>query len=273
VIILIQKKLKLFISQKPKQLLKSALMGFFNPFLYYLILFKAYDLLPAQEAQPLNYTWAIVLAILSIPVLKQKVHPLSFVALLISFIGVFIISVKGNIFSLNLLNFGNVSRETSAEASSFGLSDPLGVGLALSSSIIWAVYWLMNIKDKRDTIIKLFTSFLFGTIYITLTTLITGNLALFNPIGIVTTVYIGVFEMGVTFVLWLKALDYSENSGLMGNFIYLSPFLSLVFIHFILGEAIHPSSIIGLLLIVGGVLLQQYLIGRMNKKRNIKNEN
>lgn len=215
-----------------------------------MILFKAYDLLPAQEAQPLNYTWAIVLAILSIPVLKQKVHPLSLPVLLISFIGVFIISTKGNIFN-------------------FELTDSLGVTLALSSSIVWAVYWLLNIKDKRDAVIKLFTSFLFGIIYITITLIITGNFIWFhnNPFGIVMTLYIGMFEMGLTFLLWLKALDYSENSGLMGNFIYLSPFLSLVFIHFILGETIHPSSILGLILIVGGVLLQQYLIGKMNKKR------
>ena len=34
--------------------------GFLNPFLYYIILFKAYSLLPAQEALSLNYTWPLV---------------------------------------------------------------------------------------------------------------------------------------------------------------------------------------------------------------------
>ena len=34
-------------------------MGLFNPFLYYLVLFKAYDLLEAQEAGTLNYIWPI----------------------------------------------------------------------------------------------------------------------------------------------------------------------------------------------------------------------
>ncbi|MDX1565627.1 MAG: DMT family transporter, partial [Phycisphaeraceae bacterium] len=47
--------------------------GLLNPFLYYLVLFEAYDLLPAQQAQPLNYTWAITLSLLSIPLLKQKI--------------------------------------------------------------------------------------------------------------------------------------------------------------------------------------------------------
>src|SRR5690606_31812383 len=47
---------------------KSGLaFGLLNPFLYYLVLFEAYDRLPAQIAQPLNYTWAITLAVLAVP--------------------------------------------------------------------------------------------------------------------------------------------------------------------------------------------------------------
>ena len=42
-----------------RSLRESALFGLINPFLYYLVLFEAYDRLPAQIAQPLNYTWAI----------------------------------------------------------------------------------------------------------------------------------------------------------------------------------------------------------------------
>src|SRR5690606_9211070 len=49
-------------------------LGFCNPFLYYLVLFNAYALLPAQQALPLNYTWGVVLALLSVPLLKQKLR-------------------------------------------------------------------------------------------------------------------------------------------------------------------------------------------------------
>ncbi len=44
-----------------RQLVMCAGLGLLNPFFYYLVLFKAYDLLPAQVAQPLNYTWALTL--------------------------------------------------------------------------------------------------------------------------------------------------------------------------------------------------------------------
>src|ERR1035437_8959887 len=52
---------------------KSALLGALNPFGYYLILFQAYSLLPAQVAQPLNMIWPITLALLSVPLLKHKI--------------------------------------------------------------------------------------------------------------------------------------------------------------------------------------------------------
>ena len=64
-ILTLQGKLRLLIGGTARDYLRSALLGFLNPFLYYLILFHAYDLLPAQEAQPLNYTWPLMLVILA----------------------------------------------------------------------------------------------------------------------------------------------------------------------------------------------------------------
>ena len=103
-----------------RTLINSALLGLINPFLYYLILLKAYQLLPAQVAQPLNMIWPIILVFLSVPILKQKIKRRSFFALFISFIGVYIISSQGNLFSP-------------------GHADTRGVLLATGSSVFWAV--------------------------------------------------------------------------------------------------------------------------------------
>jgi drug/metabolite transporter (DMT)-like permease len=50
----------------------SLVLGAVNPLIYYLILFQAYALLPAQEAQAINYTWALTMTLLSVPLLKHK---------------------------------------------------------------------------------------------------------------------------------------------------------------------------------------------------------
>ena len=245
-VLLIQNKLALFRKQARSQYLHSALLGFLNPFFYYFILFKAYELLHAQEAQPLNQTWAVILPILSIILLKQKIKLTSILALFISFFGVLIISTRGNLLG-------------------FSFTDPLGVGLALFSAVIWSLFWIYNVRDKRDEIVKLFLNFAFGFVYILIVIL------LFSPWllpaaegiawiripsypGLIGAVYIGIFEMGLTFVFWLRALKLSKTTAQVSNFIYLVPFISLVVIHFTVGEIIHLSTIFGLVFIIAGGL-------------------
>ena len=144
--LIFQGKLGEVFRQTPMQILNSALVGALNPLIYYLILFKAYSLLPAQLAQPLNMVWPITLALLSVPLLNQRIGWVSIVALFISFTGVIFISSQGGI-----TNFKNTSVP--------------GVLLALASSIVWSLYWILNVRDKRDEIVKLFLNFLFGFIF------------------------------------------------------------------------------------------------------------
>ena len=237
IILLCQRKIGLLLNLSVKEVFRSALLGFLNPFIYYLVLFKAYSILPAQEAQPLNWTWPIVLTLLSALVLKQKLSAASMAAILLSFTGVLVIAVKGDFAALHF---------TSLE----------GDALAVVSSLFWASYWILNLRDRRDPVLKLFLNFTFGVIYISALMMASGVLVFPTPFALGTAVYIGLFEMGVTFVIWLKALTIAESSAKIANLVYITPFLSLVFIHIILGETIHPSSIIGLTLIVGGILLQ-----------------
>ena len=238
VIILLQGKLEEVRSCSRTDLLNSAKLGFLNPFLYYLVLFKAYSLLPAQEAQPLNFTWPIMLAILSVPILNQKMSPASIVALVVSFSGVMVISTRGDI-------------------AGFRFTNPLGAGLALGSSVIWAMFWLQNMKDGRDEVCKLFLNFLFGFLFISIPFLLFTDLtrpSLWGPAG---GIYIGLFEMGLTFVLWMRALRYSTRTSHVANIIYATPFASLLVISFVVGETIRAPTVIGLVLIVAGILLQQ----------------
>ncbi|MBO8175599.1 MAG: DMT family transporter [Thermococcus sp.] len=213
----------------------SAVLGLINPFLYYLVLFNAYSLLPAQEAQALNYTWPIMLTLLSILLLKQKVRLRNFLGVLISFCGVLVISTRGNIAALKFAN-------------------PYGAFLGLTSALIWATYWILNLKDEREAVIKMFFNFAFGFIYALVFVLLVHGLT-FPPLkGLAGAVYIGAFEMGITFLLWLKALELSETTVQIANLVYLTPFISLVIIHFVVGEEILISTVIGLALIVAGII-------------------
>lgn len=238
-ILILQKKLSLLKTLELKDYLRSAILGLLNPFLYYFILFKAYTLLKAQEAGTLNYIWPIVLVLFSIPLLKQKISYKSIIAIIISFLGIIIISTEGNILTLQ---FSNI----------------LGVSLAAGSAIFWALYWILNMKDKRDDILKLFINFCFGFFYILITCLILGIIDFPSTNALIGSVYIGFFEMGITYFFWLKALSFSINTAKVSNLVYLSPFLALIFIRITVGETILVSTVVGLAFIIGGILLQKY---------------
>ncbi len=228
-----------------RNLLNSAFLGFLNPFLYYVILFWAYSLLPAQEAMVLNYTWPVVLVLLSIPILKQRIRGLSILAILLSFAGTILIAFRGD------FQF-------------FRIADPLGFALAAGSSMVWALYWIFNMKDSRQPIEKLVINFAFGTLYILILTIIISDPFPQKQIGLAGAVYVGLFEMGFTFLMWLTALKYADTTARISNLIFLSPFLSLIFIHLFVGEKIIASTIIGLFLIIAGVLLQHFSASKPN---------
>jgi drug/metabolite transporter (DMT)-like permease len=238
IIVLAGNKVHLIRITTRKELLSSAILGFINPFLYYLILLKAYQLLPAQVAQPLNMIWPIILVFLSVPILRQKIERKSFLALLISFAGVYIISSQGR-----LLEPGH--------------SDLTGIFLATGSSVFWALYFILNVKDKRDEGVKLLLNFVFGSIYLIVTMIVTRRLQIETGFrGVAASVYVGVFEMGITFLFWLKALQMATTTAKVSNLVYLAPFLSLVFIHFILHEPVYYTTLLGLVFIISGIFIQ-----------------
>jgi len=214
------------------------LLGAINPLLYYVILFQAYDLLPAQQAQPLNYTWALVLSLLAVPLLGQKLHRADIIALVLGYFGVLIISTRGDLLGLQF-------------------DSGLGVLLALLSTVIWALYWILNVQNKAPADVSLLLCFLHGTPLVLLAAWWWDGIPLSTE-GMLSAVYVGVFEMGVTFILWMNAMKLATHTSRVSNLIFLSPFLSLILIHYILGEEIGMSTFVGLVLIVLAVSYQQY---------------
>ncbi|HPE62270.1 MAG TPA: DMT family transporter [Thiolinea sp.] len=216
----------------------SLVFGALNPALYYLILFQAYDRLPAQEAQIINYTWAITMALLAVPLLKQPLRRQDIAAAILCYFGVVVIASHGNLLDIHF-------------------SDPLGVILALISTLIWALYWIFSTRDLREPVPGLFLNFLCALPLILGWCLFTGELENIRWQGVWGAVYVGVFEMGLTFVLWLNAMKLTESTARISNLIFISPLLSLAFIGLVLDEPILGSTLWGLGLIVGGLLVQQ----------------
>ena len=228
----------------------TLISGCINPVLYYLVLFAAYDRLPAQVAQPINYTWAIVLTFLSIFFLGQRITRADFIAAFVCYTGVVVIAMQGQLPSLHNFEAGAMFSD--------GEGAGLGLLLAILSTFIWATYWIINVRDEREPSVAVCLNFVVALPVSFFACLIFSSPVVASTNHLIGAVYIGVAEMAIAFLLWSKALKMAENTSRVSNLVFISPFISLVLIHLILGESIHSTTYIGLLLIVGGLLYQQY---------------
>lgn len=249
--ITIRRNWKQIISMPNKIWRYFALLGLLNPLTYYLVLFKSYDLLPAQVAQPVNYFWPILLLILLAIFTRQAIPLKKYIGMFISLGGLILISAGGK-------------QSDNMEIPAFGLF------LGLMSALLWASYWMINNKNKEkaDATTACFMSFLFGSIYLTLGIPFIGVEGLLAPHtsdfspnivnGILSGMYVGAFEMGIPFICFGLAMRKTSNPALVNQLCYLSPFLSLFFVSTILGEQIVPTTYIGLMLIVAGIVFNEY---------------
>jgi len=238
-ITLIQGKLGLIKSFSKSDLVRCAFLGLLNPCLYYIILFKGYDVLPAQEAMVINFSWPIMIVILSIPILKQKIDIKSFLSIVVCYIGVVVIASKGNVFSMQF-------------------ESPLGVSYILITTVIWSLFWLFNTKNSNDSVVSLFLIFLFSLPYILIIAYYSDSFVIPSLKGVIGSAYIGLFEMGVSVVLWQLALKTSTTVSRVASLVFITPFLSLLILYFVLKEDILVSTIFGVILICLGLILQKY---------------
>jgi len=235
-VLAVQRRLGLLLQVDRRTLGMCAGLGLLNPFFYYLVLFKAYALLPAQVAQPLNFTWALTMAWLAIPVLGQRLRLRDALAGIVCYSGVLVITTGGDLRSMQI-------------------DSVPGVVLALGSTLIWALYWLANARMRFDPVAGLFLGFLFSLLPVTAVNWLFSDFQI-SATGLALGAYVGAMEMGFTFVLWLTAMRLTTSTARIANLIFLAPFLSLVFIHFVLGEHLRAATVPGLILIVAGLWYQ-----------------
>jgi drug/metabolite transporter (DMT)-like permease len=225
-----------------KQWLFYALIGLLNPVIYYLVLFKAYALLPAQIAQPINYSWPILLLILIAIVIHQPIPRRKYIGMALSLGGVTLISIGS----------GQIQQSAIPVA---------GLLLAFLSALLWAGFWIVNKMNQNvDNTVNLFVIFLFGSVYLLIASLfVPVNLTSTN--GFLASMYIGAFEMAIPFIFFSLALKKTNNPVLINQLCYLAPFTSLFIIHLVLKEHIYTTTFIGLILIIVGIIFNEYFAG------------
>ena len=212
-------------------------IGTLNPGLYYTLLFEAYARLPAQEAMALNYTWALTLPLLAAPLLKQALQRRDIIAALISYVGVFVIATHGEPWTLTL-------------------NEPTGIALAMGSTLIWGLCWIANTQHALNPVHALFLNFSAATPMLFVVVYLSDGFQDIPLGGLLGGLYVGIFEMGISFIFWLNAMRLTRSPANISTLIFLSPPISLVLIWLVLGEPIELFTLTGLSFILLGLFWQ-----------------
>ena len=221
---------------RKSKVLKALGLGLVNPVLYYVVLLYAYDLLPAHVAQPLNYTWAIMTALLAIPLLKQHLSVRKLLGIVIGYAGVLVLV-------------------TGANLSTDFKYDPIGILLALTSTLIWALYWIASVNIHLSAWWFMWLGFTAALPILTILCFALSGIPNLSAWNISAGAWIGLFEMGFAFLLWQRAMATTTSAATLSQLIFLSPILSLGLIVWVLGESIHISALVALVLIGIGFLI------------------
>ncbi len=220
----------------PGQRVRALLLGGML-YLYYTLLFVAYDYLPAQIAQPINYTWALMLALLASWVMKQKLSLKEFLCMLLAYSGVVVISTGGS--------------------GALGPLHPLGLACVIASTLLYALYWIGNTRSGLPPLPGLVVCFICSAALAAVTLLVRGE-ALAVPLRpLLGGVYVGLFELAIPFLLWGMALRLTSSVARISTLPFLVPFLALFWISLVLHEPIAWTTPTGLVLIVAGTIMQQ----------------
>lgn len=230
-------KIKLLKSYTVKDFLIIILIGLPGTFFYNIFYYAGTDILPASQAFIVNYMWPIMIVVFACIILREKMTFKKGCAIAVSFLGVGIVTGK-DIFT-------------------GGSNVLLGVLYCFLGAVSYGIFTVLGKKFHYDKTLLMSLNYLLTFVFTTVINAISGNMFMPSASQTIGFAWNGIFPMGIACTTWVIAID-KGNTAKISNLAYITPFLSLVWTFFILGDQgiKNPSSLIGLCVIVAGIFIQ-----------------
>ena len=233
---LIKGNFKYFKLYRPRDLLIMAAIGALGTFAYNLLLNLGINSMQASQAFIINYLWPMMAVIFGCILLKEKFTARKLIAVVLSFAGVIVVTSNGNLLQLDR---GSL----------------VGGGCCVLAAVFYGLFTVLNKKTSYDSyfamLIYHIMSFVLPVIFMALT----GEAFLVEAATLPGLAWIGIATGAVAFTTWALALKQGDTAK-VSNLAYITPFLSLIWTTAVLKERFNFYSLAGLLLIIGGILVQ-----------------
>jgi len=210
-------------------------IGIPSTIFYYMFYYAGTDILPASQAFIINYLWPIMSVIFACVILREKLTAKKLIAIFISFLGVIVV-IGGDINDFN----GQML---------------IGALCCILGAVSYGLFTALNQKMNYNKSMTLMVSYLATFIFTTLVNLINGDIFIPGTNQMLGFVWNGIFTVAIANAFWVIALETGKTEK-VSNLAYITPFLSLVWTSLFLNEEIKLNSLVGLVIIIAGILIQ-----------------
>lgn len=212
----------------------AVFLGFLGTYLYYVLLYFGYANAPGMEVLIVQYSWPILIVILSLFILKEKLTLFKSLSIILGFIGVFFVITKGKI---TQLQFDNITV----------------VGVVLFAALTFALFSVLSKKIILDDFSLLIIYFITATVISFISMLLFSEWKLPSSQNILPVIINGFFVNGLSYIFWIKALKSGEAS-FIAPFVFLTPVLSSILLILFFNEPFYNAYLIGMSSVIMGGL-------------------
>ncbi len=238
VVVVIQGKLSLIKKYRIIDYWRFFLLGFLGVYCNYYLLYTSFSrVVTTQETYIVYYTWPIWVVVMAFVILRERFAFKNLIAILLGFIGVVVVVSRNGRFTLLY-------------------EDILSYLMAVGAAVCYSLFSVLSKKFDYDRTTSMFFAYIFSFILISVTTMVVSYIPFVGVGELVGLMWLGVFTYSIAFISWLLALKNGATEK-VSNLIFFTPFVSLIYISFFLGEKITIFSVVGLCLIVVGIILQK----------------
>ena len=229
-------KIRLLRRCTAKELAIMAGLGVLGPFLNAAFYYEGLTRLSSQEACVMNYLWPIMLVLFSVLLLGERMTGAKAAAMLCSFAGVAVMSSGG--------------------AAQSGGGRPMGIVCCILGAVCYGLFSVLNKKANLDQTVTMMVLWPTTAACALLAGALTETWVPIRGMQWLGLAWLGIASNAVAYLLWAWALGGERETAFIANLAYLTPFLSVVISAIFLKEGLQLRALAALVLIVGGILLQ-----------------
>lgn len=205
-------------------------------FAFYFVCFnKGLETLTSAEASVIAATAPVITSILLYFIFKERINIVGWISIVGAFAGVAVMLMWNGVFSIKV-----------------------GALWSLALSVSFSLYNIISrrLTEKGYNSLEIVAyGALFGSLFMviflpqTVTELSKADMP-----AILSVIYLGLMPTGVSYILWSKAIELSERTSEITNYIFVTPLLSTAMGFMMLREVPDVATIAGGIIIILGVV-------------------